>query len=71
MNAENIISEIQNLARHHDPEPRFRLAYHVGLLEGKIRSLCRENERLKKENDIFMQHHITTLKEIYESLSSD
>jgi hypothetical protein len=42
MNADYIINEVaQNAARIYEgQEPRDRLAYQVGMLQGKIRSLC-------------------------------
>lgn len=64
MNAEEIISKLKQLAAEHDAEPRYRLAFHVGLLEGQVMILCNEIIELQKQ-------HITTLKEIHESLSSD
>jgi len=64
MNADEIISRLKQLAAEHDDEPRYRLAFHVGLLEGQVMILCNEIMQIK-------QQHITTLKEIHESLSSD
>lgn len=64
MNAEEIISKLKQLAAEHDAEPRYRLAFHVGLLEGQVMILCNEIIELQKQ-------YITTLKEIHESLSSD
>jgi hypothetical protein len=64
MNAEEIISNLKQLAAEHDAEPRYRLAFHVGLLEGQVIILCNEIIELQKQ-------YITTLKEIHESLSSD
>jgi hypothetical protein len=71
MNAEKIIATIKNLAAEHDEEPRYRLAFHVGLLEGQVMILCNEIMTLQNQLIEIKQQHITTLKEINESLSSD
>lgn len=71
MNAEEIISKLKQLAAEHDAEPRYRLAFHVGLLEGQVMILCNEIIELQNEITEIRQQHITTLKEIHESLSSD
>ena len=74
MNADEIISTLKNLAAEHDAEPRYRLAFHVGLLEGQIMILCNEIiewKKIVKLYEVSTQQHITTLKEIHESLSSD
>jgi hypothetical protein len=74
MNADEIISRLKKLAAEHDDEPRYRLAFHVGLLEGQVMILCNEIIALQEQvkfHKIFTQQHITTLKEIHESLSSD
>jgi len=71
MNADQIIRTIKNLAAEHDEEPRYRLAFHVGLLEGQVMILCNEIMTLQNQLKEIKQQHITTLKEIHESLSSD
>lgn len=71
MNADEIISNLKLLAAEHDAEPRYRLAFHVGLLEGQVMILCNEIMSLQTQINEITKQHITTLKEIHESLSSN
>ena len=58
-NADDMIKAAEEIAHQHYREPgkddQFRLAYQVGMLNGKIRELCQllnlSNERIKELED--------------------